>query len=169
MLSPTIPTILAADLQALAGPSAGPNGGQIYIDGFTGGNLPPKSSIREIRINSNPFSAEYDQLGFGRIEILTKPGTDRFRGTVNFNDSDGIFNSRNPYLVNSTASAPDPGRTGTALNTNPSFQSKYYGGNFGGPLGKKASFFVDFNRREIDDNAIINATVLYQQLHSTPL
>jgi hypothetical protein len=156
---PDDPDDLAADLQALAGPSAGPNGGQIYIDGFTGGNLPPKSSIREIRINQNPFSAEYDQLGFGRIEILTKPGTDRFRGTVNFNDSDGIFNSRNPFLTNSTSTAM--GSAGAApLNSNPSFQSKYYGGNLGGPLGKKASFFFDFNRREIDDNAIINATVL---------
>jgi len=46
---PDDPDDLAADLQALAGPSAGPNGGQIYIDGFTGGQLPPKSSIREIR------------------------------------------------------------------------------------------------------------------------
>jgi Carboxypeptidase regulatory-like domain len=143
---PDDPDDLAADLQALAGPSAGPNGGQIYIDGFTGGNLPPKSSIREIRINQNPFSAEYDRLGFGRIEILTKPGTDRYRGNLNFNDSDGIFNSRNPYL--------------TGGNTTPDFQSKYYGGNFAGPLSKKASFFFDFNRREIDDNAIINATIL---------
>jgi hypothetical protein len=157
---PDDPDDLAADLQALAGPSAGPNGGQIYIDGFTGGNLPPKSSIREIRINSNPFSAEYDQLGFGRIEILTKPGTDRFRGSVNFNDSDGIFNSRNPYLGNSSSTALGSTGASTALNSNPSFQSKYYGGNLGGPMGKKASFFVDFNRREIDDNAIINATVL---------
>jgi Carboxypeptidase regulatory-like domain len=157
---PDDPDDLAADLQALAGPSAGPNGGQIYIDGFTGGNLPPKSSIREIRINSNPFSAEYDQLGFGRIEILTKPGTDRFRGSVNFNDSDGVFNSRNPYLGNSSSTALGSTGASTALNSNPSFQSKYYGGNLGGPMGKKASFFVDFNRREIDDNAIINATVL---------
>ena len=70
------------DLQALAGPSAGPNGGQIYIDGFTGGQLPPKSSIREIRINQNPFSAEYDKLGYGRIEIFTKPGTDKYHGQI---------------------------------------------------------------------------------------
>ena len=69
---PDDPDDLAADLQALAGPSAGPNGGQIYIDGFTGGQLPPKSAIREIRINQNPFSAEFDRLGYGRIEILTK-------------------------------------------------------------------------------------------------
>src|SRR5947207_3355795 len=58
------PDELSEELQALAGPSAGPNGGQIYIDGFTGGQLPPKSSIREIRINQNPFSAEYEHLDY---------------------------------------------------------------------------------------------------------
>ena len=31
------PDELQNELQALAGPSAGPGGGQIYIDGFTGG------------------------------------------------------------------------------------------------------------------------------------
>jgi Carboxypeptidase regulatory-like domain len=36
------PDELQNELQALAGPAAGPNGGQIYIDGFTGGQLPPK-------------------------------------------------------------------------------------------------------------------------------
>src|SRR5499427_8193228 len=69
---PDDPDDLAAALQALAGPSAGPNGGQLYIDGFTGGTMPPKDAIREIRINQNPFAAENDRIGFGRIEILTK-------------------------------------------------------------------------------------------------
>ena len=68
---PDDPDDLSDALAALAGPGAGPNGGQLYVDGFTGGQLPPKESIREIRINQNPFSAEYDRLGFGRIEILT--------------------------------------------------------------------------------------------------
>ena len=77
---PDDPDELQSDLQALAGPSAGPNGGQMYIDGFTAGQLPPKSSIREIRINQNPFSSEYDRLGYGRIEIFTKPGTDKYHG-----------------------------------------------------------------------------------------
>src|SRR5262249_24988216 len=54
---PDDPDELQSDLQALAGPSAGPNGGQMYIDGFTAGQLPPKSSIREIRVNQNPFSS----------------------------------------------------------------------------------------------------------------
>jgi hypothetical protein len=59
------PDDLLVDLQALAGPAAGPNGGSIFIDGFSGGELPPKNAIREIRINQNPFSPEYDKLGFG--------------------------------------------------------------------------------------------------------
>ena len=63
---PDDPDELQAALQALAGSAAGPNGGQIYIDGFTGGQLPSKDSIREIRVNQNPFSAEFDRLGFGR-------------------------------------------------------------------------------------------------------
>src|SRR4028119_879658 len=41
---PDDPDDLAAALQALAGPSAGPEGGQIFIDGFTGGRIPPKES-----------------------------------------------------------------------------------------------------------------------------
>jgi hypothetical protein len=76
------PDDLAADLQALAGPAAGPNGGSIYIDGFSGGDLPPKDTIREIRINANPFLPEYDKLGYGRIDIFTKPGTDKFHGSI---------------------------------------------------------------------------------------
>jgi hypothetical protein len=140
---PDDPDDLADALQALAGPAAGPNGGQIFVDGFSGGNLPPKESIREIRVNQNPFSAEFDRLGFGRIEILTKPGTDRYRGTLFLNDSNGIFNSRNPFV-----------------NNKPDYSNRMFGGNLGGPLGKRASFFFDFNRRDITDNAIVHATYL---------
>jgi hypothetical protein len=146
---PDDPDDLEAALQALAGPSAGPNGGQIFIDGFSGGRLPPKSSIREVRINSNPFSAEYDRMGFGRIEILTRPGTDKFRGSASFGFNDNSFNSRNPF-------SPD----------RPKYQSRQYGGNLSGPISKKkASFFVDFEKRDVDDIALINATVLDSNLN----
>ena len=143
---PDDPDDLAAALQALAGPSAGPNGGQIFVDGFTGGRLPPRASIREVRINSNPFSAEYDRLGMGRIEILTRPGSDRLRGQVSFNFNDEAFNSRNPF---------------SASSTRPPLQTRQYGGNLGGPIKKgKASFFVDFDKRDVDDATLIFATVL---------
>ncbi len=146
------PDDLASDLQALAGPAAGPNGGQIYIDGFTGGQLPPKSAIREVRINSNPFSAEYDRLGFGRIEILTKPGSDKFRGQVFANFGDKVFNSRNPFV---TGEVPD-------------YSQQFFGGNVSGPLGKKASFFVDVDRRLTDENALIVAQIVDPNFNIIP-
>src|SRR6266849_3116457 len=93
------PDELSSELTALAGPAAGPNGGQIYVDGFTGGQLPPKSSIREIRINQNPFSAQYDRLGYGRVEVFTKPGTDKFHGQFMFNDNHSFLDAMNPFAA----------------------------------------------------------------------
>ncbi len=140
---PDDPDELQSDLEALAGPSAGPNGGQMYIDGFTAGQLPPKSSIREIRINQNPFSSEYNKLGYGRIEIFTKPGTDKFHGQFYVDGNDSAFNAANPFA------GPEPG-----------YDSTQYSGSLGGPLGKKASFFFNIDRRNINDLAAINAVIL---------
>lgn len=146
---PDDPDELEAALQALAGPLAGPDGGQINIDGFTGGRLPPKEAIREIRINQNPFSAEYDRIGFGRIDILTKPGYDKFRGSAFFNFNDESLNSRNPF----------------ALNRAPS-QVRNFGGYVSGPIvSKKASYFVDVNQSQRDENSVISATILDPSLN----
>ena len=137
------PDQLQQDLEALAGPSAGPNGGQIYIDGFTGGELPPKSSIREIRINQDPFSSQYDKLGYGRVEILTKPGTDQLHGQFMVDGNDSAFNSGNPFT-------PDV----------PGYHSELFNGSIGDALGKKASIFFNFQGRRINDSNIVNATIL---------
>jgi hypothetical protein len=136
---PDDPDELQSDLEALAGPSAGPNGGQMYIDGFTAGQLPPKSSIREIRINQNPFSSEYDKLGYGRIEIFTKPGTDKFHGQAFISGNDSAFNSSNPFA-----------------GSEPGYDSTQYNGSLGGPINKKASFFFSAEHRNINELATIN-------------
>jgi hypothetical protein len=135
------PDELESQLQALAGPAAGPNGGEVYIDGFTGGQIPPKSSIREIRINQNPFSAEFDRLGYGRIEILTKPGTDKLHGQIEARGNDSSFNSRNPILH--TAEPP--------------YYSYNLQGNVGGPISKNASYFVSVFGRNIQNVNVVDA------------
>jgi hypothetical protein len=134
------PDELSNELSALAGPSAGPNGGQIYIDGFTGGTLPPKSAIREIRINQNPFSSEFDRLGYGRIEILTKPGTDVLHGRFFGQGNDDAFNTGNPF-------------TGTI----PAYHSIQYNGSVSGALSKKASFFFSVEGRNNQNASIYSA------------
>jgi hypothetical protein len=138
------PDELSNELTALAGPAAGPSGGQIYIDGFTGGQLPPKSAIRAIIINQNPFSAQYDSPGYGRIEILTKPGTDKLHGQIFVNASASVFNTANPFAQNQ-----------------PPYHTLQYNGSVSGALGKKASFFFTADRRNIQDNNIVNANVPY--------
>ncbi|MGC1107017.1 MAG: carboxypeptidase regulatory-like domain-containing protein [Candidatus Acidiferrales bacterium] len=137
------PDELQSDLEALAGPSAGPNGGQMYIDGFTAGQLPPKSAIREIRINSNPFSTEYDKLGYGRIEIFTKPGSDQFHGQAMLQGNDSSFNSMNPFAV-----------------TEPAYDNVMFNGSLSGPISKNASFFISGQRRDINNVDVLDACVL---------
>ncbi len=144
------PDDLAADLSALAGPSAGPNGGSIFVDGFSGGQLPPKESIREIRINQNPFSPEYDKLGYGKIEIFTKPGSDKYRGTAQWNFANDFWNTRNPY-------AP----------TKAPFLLNEFEGNAGGPLTKKSSFTIDAQRNMVDNGSITNAVTIDPQTLAT--
>ncbi|HZZ15942.1 MAG TPA: hypothetical protein VFE08_08270, partial [Candidatus Sulfotelmatobacter sp.] len=142
------PDDLLTDLQALAGPSAGLNGGQIFIDGFTGGDgtLPNKDAIREIRVNQNPFSPEFDTLGTGHIEIITKPGTDHLRGEAYFSYGDSLFNSRNPY---GDRKAP--------------FTLKDFGGSLGGKINEKGSFYIDFDKRSIENGEVVNAITLNPQ------
>jgi Carboxypeptidase regulatory-like domain len=137
------PEDLIAELMAIAGPSAGLGGASLFIDGFADGQVPSKEAIREIHINQNPFSPEYDKIGTGRIEILTKPGTNQFHGTEGFNISNDVWNSRNPY---GQQKAP--------------FFLKEYIGNVSGPIGNRASFFVDLRRDAIDNGAIINGSTI---------
>jgi hypothetical protein len=143
------PDELQSELQTLAGPSAGPNGGQIYIDGFTGGTLPPKASIREIRINQNPFSAEYDRLGYGRVEILTKPGTDQIHGQLFMTGNTSSFNSRNPFEILPAGTQP------------PGYNSRQFSGEIGGPLvSKKASYYFNLERRDINELSVVSAQIV---------
>ena len=149
------PDELAQELQAMAGPAPGPNGSQVFIDGFTGGNLPPKSEIRKILINANPWSAEYDSPGFGRIEIITKPGSNDLHGDLFGQYNDEYLNSRDPLLPQSTR---------------PPYQVQFYGLDLTGPLkANKASFTLDAEHRDISDNALILATTLDSNLNPVPI
>src|SRR5205823_179826 len=142
---PTDPDALAAALQAMAGPPQSEGGSaQIKVDGFSNGTIPPKESIREVRINQNPYSAENEYPGWGGIEIYTQPGSDKYHGGAAFSFSDESLNSRNPF----------------ALRRAP-YQLRGWNLNLTGPIKKKrASFAVYFNRSASDSNAIINATIL---------
>ena len=149
------PDILQQQLTALAGPGAGPDGAQIYVDGFSGAQLPPKSSIQEIRINSNPYSPENEYAGGGGIQIITKPGTNMIHGNFYSYYNKEALNSRSPLLTESTR---------------PPFKQEYFSGNLSGPIKKnKASWTLNFNKNILTQNAFIYATVLNANLMPTPV
>ena len=141
---PDDPDDLEAQLTAMAGPAAGPNGPQIFIDGFSGGQMPPKSSIREIRINSNPFASEFDSPGFGRIQIFTKPGTDAYHASGFFIFGDHDLDTRDPFVV----------------GPYPQYNNKQYEAALSGPLGKKLSWFLTITDRNFNTAQLINGETL---------
>ncbi len=133
---------LQLQLQGMAG-GDGEAGPAMYVDGFSGGKLPPKSSIREIRINNNPYSAQYEDYGFGRIEIFTKPGTDKIHGEIYGNGSDAVLDSRNLY---SPLRQP--------------FYSSNFQGDLSGPISKKMSYLFSGYNSNNQNSAIVNAETL---------
>ncbi len=106
---PDDPDDLAAYLSDLAGPRANATGGlDFIIDGFANGVLPPKEQILQIRINNNPFSTEFERPGYGRIEIITKPGTGQYHGNAQYNMRDQALDANT--FVSFPGSSPVPGK-----------------------------------------------------------
>ncbi len=127
------------EVLAMAG-GEGPKPPEILVNGFSNGRFPPKSTIAQIRINQNPYSAEYDRLGFGRVEISTKPGTSTLHGEFDSSGTDNVFNAQNPYAT-----------------VEPPYYTVNLNGNVSGSFNPKTSFFVSGLLNDLQDNAIVVA------------
>ena len=144
-------------LQILAASGGGsPGSATIVVDGFQHGSaMPPKSSIASIRINPDPFSAEYETPPWagGRVEIFTKPGADTFHGALSFSESDGSFNATDPFSVISTPAS-----------------KQRYGFELSGPaLSKKSDFSLALEKRDIHEFNVVNAVTLDASGNQTSL
>lgn len=144
------------ELQALAASSGGiPGQATITQDGFSGASrLPPKSAIREIRINPDLFSSEYENPPYqgGRIEIITKPGQAKYHGSVFFSTGGLPFNARDPL-----------GHTIAPANR------ERYGTDFSGPLhSAQNDFSIHLEYRTLDESKAINTFSLNPQFQVVP-
>jgi Carboxypeptidase regulatory-like domain/TonB dependent receptor len=81
---------------------AGP-GATLRVNGFTGGRLPPKSQIRQIRIQTNRFAAENHEGGHPGIDIVTRPGLGSWRTSVGGGVRDRAWGGRPPLAAASGA------------------------------------------------------------------
>ena len=82
-------------LRDLTNPTSGRGG--FVINGFSGGRMPNRNEIREIRINDNSFTAEQSFQGRGRTEIITRGGTGQFNGDFTFGFADESLDARNAF------------------------------------------------------------------------
>jgi hypothetical protein len=127
------------EILAMAG-GEGPRPPEILVNGFSSGRFPPKNTIQQIKINRNPYSAEYDGLGLGRVEISTKPGTSQLHGEFDSSGTDNVFNARNPYTT-----------------VEPPYYTVNLFGNVSGSFNRKTSFFLSGTYFDLQNNAIVDA------------
>lgn len=153
---PDDPEQLAEHLQQLAAASGGLAGqATVTVDGFnSGGKTLPKSAIRSVRISPSPFSAEFDTPSFqssGRIEIQTKPGANSLNGSAFFNFNGTALNAREPLALERAEN-----------------QTKRYGFQLGSAIIKnKAGYFIDFEKRDINEASTVNAITLDSNFQPT--
>jgi hypothetical protein len=103
------------------------------------------SAVQQIKINQDPYSAEYARPGRGRIEILTKPGSAEHHGEANLFFRDAAFDAKNAFAT-----------------TKPDDRKHIVEGVYGGPLGHggKTSFFVSGHDQLEDQQAFVYAAGL---------
>src|SRR5205085_6206365 len=95
-----------------------------------------------VKINNDPYSAEFSRPGRGRIEVITRSGSTEYHGTFNFLFRDYHLNARDPFAL-----------------TRPPEQRRIYEGIFTGPVrgSKKTTFLLSVNRNEENLEAVVFA------------
>jgi len=123
--------------------AAGTGGTTLVVDGMEGRKVGvPASAIQQIKINQDPYSAEFARPGQGRVEVITKAGSEAYHGEANVTFRDARLNARNAFA-----------------ETRPPEQRRIYEGVVSGPLGdgRTTSFMASVNREETDQQAIVFA------------
>ncbi len=124
-----------------------------YLDGGsnmtnlrnTGNSLPNPDAIQEFRVQTNSYNAEYGRFASGIINVLTKSGTNKFRGSLFEFARNTVFNA-NDY--------------GSRLDRSP-FRRHQFGGTLGGPINRNKTFFFGSysGLRQTTSTFLNNATV----------
>jgi hypothetical protein len=133
--------------------SIGTKGASLVVDGMEVNNAGvTASAIKEVRINQNPYSAEFFRPGRGRIEIITKDAGPAYHGALNFTFRDSSFNARDPFAL---MRAPE--------------QRRIWEGALGGPVGhsKTTSFLLSGSRQDDDLQAVVFARGLDGPIQAT--
>jgi hypothetical protein len=86
------PEALEEFIRDIGGPEA-----TVTVDGFRGGRVPPKDQVAQLVVTSDPYSAQFHEVGFSRVDVITKPGFGNWEGRTNLNFSSDALSARNPF------------------------------------------------------------------------
>lgn len=128
-----------------------------YLDGGsnmtnlrnTGNVLPNPDAIQEFRVQTNSYNAEFGRFANGIINVLTKSGTNRFRGSLFEFARNTVFNA-NDY--------------GSRLERSP-FRRHQFGGTIGGPIKRdKTFFFASYSGLRQTTSTFLNNAIVPTEL-----
>lgn len=91
----------------------------------TGNILPSPDAIQEFRVQTNAYNAEFGRFANGIVNVLTKSGTNSFRGSLYEFVRNEAFNAK---------------EWGTILDK-PAYRRNQFGGTLGGPILTDKTFF----------------------------
>ncbi|WP_246153471.1 TonB-dependent receptor [Terriglobus albidus] len=135
--------VLGALMPFLSQSAIGTSGISIVVDGVEmKGTGVSASALKEVRINNDPYSAETNRPGRGRIEVITKAPGDKVHGTLNFLIRDAALDAKNYFA-----------------QVKPQEQKRIFEGSVLGPLyrGSRTGFLISGSRQEDDAQAIVHA------------
>jgi hypothetical protein len=135
--------IVTAMSRFLDSNALGTNGPTVLVNGIEVNVLAlSASAIQQIKINQDPYSAEFMRPGRGRIEIITKPGGQEYSGTLNARFRDSDFAARNAFAA-----------------VKPDEQRRIVEGTLGGPVGdsQNTSFLLSGTFDAQDNQSIVYA------------
>jgi len=90
------------ELQSMLEEMAGGLGAVFRVNGFTGGRLPNREDIRQIRFRTNSFAADNHDAGRVQVEIITRPNAQQWNGNLNANFRNDVFNARDAFAATKT-------------------------------------------------------------------
>jgi hypothetical protein len=128
-----------------------------YLDGGinmtalrnTGNILPNPDAIQEFKVQTNSYNAEYGRFSSGIINVITKTGTNKYRGSLFEYTRDGDLNAK------------EWGST----QDRPPLKRNQFGATAGGPIAKdRAFFFASYSGLRQKTQTFLNNAIVPTEL-----
>jgi hypothetical protein len=132
---------LALAQQFLDPAAVATGGASLVVDGVEARKLDvTASAIQEVRVNRNPYSAEYSRPGSARVEVITKQGTREIHGEINLLARHDSLDARHAFA-----------------ETKPRHARHTIEGSLTGPLGGRNTFVLSGEHDDDREQAVVYA------------